>query len=115
MTVSRIALPEVHGTKKMLDTSVIPEKLKPQIHNNQVDKNRPRSGQGRAGIRCKKPQPVADINVSTNKSNKMPMIQNVTKLSTYFSVSEQLITDKTEAITRRTIQDKNRELPRSNL
>ena len=42
--------------------------------------------------------------------HKIPMVQNVTKDSTDFSVPEQLITDETEAITRRTIQDKNREL-----
>ena len=37
------------------------------------------------------------------------MIQNVTKHSTDFPVPEQLITEKTETITRRMIQD--RELP----
>ena len=41
----------------------------------------------------------------------MPMVQNVTKHSMDFLVPEQLITNKTEAITSRTIQDKNRELP----
>ena len=51
---SRIALPEVHGTKKALDTNILPEKQKPQLQNKQVVKNRPRSGQCRAGIRCKK-------------------------------------------------------------
>ena len=86
-------------------------KAKTQIHNKHVGKNRPRLGQGRAGIRHKKPQPVADISASTNKSHKIPMIQNVTKHRTYFPVPEQLITDKTEAITRTMIHDKNRELP----
>ena len=54
MKVSEILLPEVQSAKKTLETNVIPEQQKPQIHNNQVDKNRPRLGQGRAGIRCKK-------------------------------------------------------------
>ena len=45
------------------------------------------------------------------KSHKIPMVQNVPKNSMDFPVPEKLITDKTEAITRRTIQDKNRELP----
>ena len=31
-------LPEVHGTKGMLDTNVQPEKQKPQIHGEQIDK-----------------------------------------------------------------------------
>ena len=52
--VTGIILPEVHSTKKMLDTNVLPEKQKPQIHKKQVDKNRPRLGRGRAGIKCKK-------------------------------------------------------------
>ena len=62
-------------------------------------------------IRCKKPQPVPDIAASTSKSHKIPMVQNATNNRTDFPVPEQLITDKTEAITRRMIQDKNRELP----
>ena len=37
-----ITLPEVHGIKKMLDTNVLPEQQKPQIHGEQVCKNRPR-------------------------------------------------------------------------
>ena len=39
------------------------------------------------------------------------MVQGVTKDSMDFPVPEQLIKDKTEAITRGMIQDKNRELP----
>ena len=39
------------------------------------------------------------------------MVQNVTKDRMDFQVPKQLIMDKTEAITRGTIQDKNRELP----
>ena len=39
------------------------------------------------------------------------MVQNITKDSSDFPVPQQLITDRTEAITRGTIQDKNRELP----
>ena len=38
MKSSGIALPEVHGTKKTLDTSVLPEKQKPQLQNKQVVK-----------------------------------------------------------------------------
>ena len=47
---SGISLPEVHGTKKTLDTNVLSEKQKPQIHSKQVNKNRPMLGQGRVGI-----------------------------------------------------------------
>ena len=58
----------------------------------------------------KKTQPVTNIAASTSKSCKIPMVQNITKDNMVFPVQEQLITDKTEAITRRMIQDKNREL-----
>ena len=50
-----IALPEVHGTKKILDTSVLPEKQKTQLQVKQGVKNRPRLVQGRAGIRHRNP------------------------------------------------------------
>ena len=50
---SGIALPEVHGTKKTLDTNILPEKQKPQLQNKWVVKNKPRSGQCRAGARHK--------------------------------------------------------------
>ena len=56
-------------------------------------------------------QPVADINLSASKSHNIPTIQKVTKDSTDFPVHEQLITNKTEAITRRKIQGKSRKQP----
>ena len=98
-----IMLPEVHGTKKMLDTNVLPEKQKPQIQERQVDKNRPRLGRGRAGIKCKKPQPVVDTTVSASKSCKIPTAQNVTQNSRAFPVPKQLITNETETITTKQI------------
>ena len=45
MRLSGISVPEVHSMKKTLDTNVLPEKQKPQIHGKQVNKNRPRLGQ----------------------------------------------------------------------
>ena len=53
--VTGIMLPEVHGAKEMLDTNVCPEKQKHHIHREQLDKNRPRLGRGRTGIKCKNP------------------------------------------------------------
>ena len=97
--------------QKTLDMNMLAEKQIPQIHGEQANKNRPRLGQGRAGIRQRKPKPVADTTTSTSKSCKIPTVQNVTKNTMDFPVPEQLITDKTEAITERMIQDKNRELP----
>ena len=104
-----ITLPEVHGTKKMLDTNVLPEKQKPQIHGKQVDKNRPRLGRGRAGIKCKNPKPVVDTTVSASKSHKIPTVQNVTKDSMAFPVPKQLITNETETITIKQILSINTE------
>ena len=62
-----ITLPEVHGTKKMLDTRVLPEKQKPQIQAEQVVKIRPKLGRSRVGIRHKKPQPVAASTIEVSK------------------------------------------------
>ena len=104
-------LPEVHGAKKTLDPRVLPEKQKPQIQAKQVVKIRPKLGRGRAGIKHKKPQSVADIIATYSESHKVPTVQNVTKDNTNFPVPKQLITNETETITRRKIQGKNREQP----
>ena len=47
----------------------------------------------------------------TSKSCKIPIAKHITKNSMDFLVPEQLITNKTEGITRRMIQDKNRNYP----
>ena len=110
---SRITLSEIHGAKKTLDTNISPEKQQIAPQNKKVVENRPGLGQGRAGIRCKKPQPVDGITASTSKSFKIlkiPTAQDVTKHSIDFPVQEQF-NKKTEAIMRGMIQDKNRELP----
>ena len=94
--------------------NILPEKQKIVPQNKRIVENKPRLAQGRAGIRCKKPQPVDAITASTSKSHeipKIPMTQNVTKNRMDFPVQEQLITNKTEAIMKGMIQDKNRELP----
>ena len=49
--------------------------------------NKPRLGQGRAGIRHRKPQLTENITVSKNKSHKIlkiPATQNVTKIEQTF-------------------------------
>ena len=94
-------LPEVHGAKKMLDPRVLQEKQKPQIQTEQVVKIRPKLGRGRAGIRHKKYQSVADITATESESHKIPTVQNDTKDNTNFPVPEQLITNETETITRK--------------
>ena len=94
--------------------NLLPEKQKMIPQNKKVIENKPRLGQGRAGIRCKKPQLIESITTLTSKSYKIlkiPTTQNVTKNRMDFPVREQSITKKTEAITRGMVQDKNRELP----
>ena len=98
---------EVHGAQKAITI----ESPKPQIPIKQLDKNKPKLGWGKAGIKCKKPQPVADKQTSSSKSSKIPVAQNVTKGSMDFPVPDWLITNETETITRREIQGKNRDQP----
>ena len=84
------------------------------IHAKKIVENKPGLGQGRAGIRCKKPEPVDGITASKSKSckiPKIPMTQDVAKNRMDFPVWEQSITSKTKAIMRGMAQDKNRELP----
>ena len=87
------------------------EKQKLQIQEKQVDKNRSKLGRGRAGLQHKHPQPVADTLVSANKSPKRLTNQKVTIDSTKSPVPNQSIMHKAETITRRQVQDKNREQP----
>ena len=57
--------------------------------SRKIVENKPRLGQGRAGIKCKKAQPVDGMPASTSKSckiAKMPMPLNVTKDRTDFLV-----------------------------
>ena len=108
---SGVNLLEVHGAKTMIVTNMPIEKQKPQIQEKQIDKNRPKLGRGRAGMQPKHPQPVADTLVSANKLPKIPTDQKVTIDSTKFPVPNQLITSETEIVTKRWVQDKNREQP----
>ena len=78
MKVAGVKLPEVHGTRKTIETHSPIEKQKPQIQERQLDNNRPKLGRGIAGMWGKQLQPVADTLVSTNKSPNIPTDQKVT-------------------------------------
>ena len=109
-----VTLPEVHCGKKILDMNILPEKQKVVPQNKKDIENKLRLGQGRAGIRCKKPQLVESVTTSASKLCEVPKIpttQIVTKNRMDFPVQDQSITNKTAAITRGMIQDKNRDLP----
>ena len=88
------------------------QKQKVILQIKKVIENMPRLGQGKAEVRHRKPQLTESITASTSKSFKIPKIsttQNVAKNRMDFPAQEQSITNKTEAITRAMIQDKNRE------
>ena len=90
----RIKLPEVHGVKKTSNMNTLAEKQKiaPQIKKNV--KIEPRLGQGRPGIKCKKPQVTRNLDTATDKLQgilKIPTVQNVAKNRTDFQMHEQSI------------------------
>ena len=76
---------------------------------------KPRLGQGRTGIKCKKPQVTKNLDAATDKIQgilKIPAAQNVTKNTMDFPMHKQSInSSKTEAITQGTTRDINREIP----
>ena len=84
---SGIKLPDVHGAKKIIDANVLPEKQKAISQIRQIIENKPRLGQERAGIRCRRPKLTENMTVSTNKSQEIPKIpttQNVAKIEWTF-------------------------------
>ena len=101
--VAGVKLPEVHDARKTIETHSPIEKQKPQLQEKQSDNNRPKLGRGRAGMKCKQLQPVADTLVSTNKSPNIPTNQKVTIDSTKYPVPNQLITCRTEMLTMRKV------------
>ena len=68
---SGIKLPEVHGMGKNLDPNLKPEKQHTISKQGNMEKSH--MGQGRAGSRRKKPDPInQSINQSSNLSQKIP-------------------------------------------
>ena len=56
--------------------TILPEKQKIALQNKMIVENKPRLGQGRAGIRCKKNKPVDGITASTSKIIQISQYQN---------------------------------------
>ena len=48
--------------------NILPERQKVALQSKRTVENKPKLGQGRARIRCKKTQPVDGITASTSKS-----------------------------------------------
>ena len=68
---SGVKLPEVHGMGENLDPNQKPEKQ--HTISKQGSMERPCTGQGRAGIRRKRPDPIKQaINQPSNLSQKIP-------------------------------------------
>ena len=71
---SRIKLPEVHGVSKNLDPKIQHERqdIRP-IKDNEISQEKPRIGQGRAGMRRRKLPPFNQTTAqSANPSKKIP-------------------------------------------
>ena len=100
---SGIKLPEVHRVRKILNTKSPTEKQKIDPELKKGTEIKPRLGQGRAGIKHKRPQVTKTIDELTDKLQEMPKIpvtQNVAKNRTDFPMHEQSISNpSTEAIT----------------
>ena len=77
---SRIKLPEVHGVIKNLDPNIQPEKqsTKP-IKGNKLLQEKPRIGQGRAGMRRRKPPINETIAQSAEPLKKTPEASDIEK------------------------------------
>ena len=68
---SSIKLPEVHGVGKSLDLNLRPEKQHTFPKEGKLE--RPQIGQGRAGSKRKKPDPINQaINQTSNMSQEIP-------------------------------------------
>ena len=86
---NRIKLPEIHDIKKILDTNTIPEKQKKKTANQgeKSIKIKPRFGQGRVRVKCKKPHITKNIDTLTDKLQgipKIPASQNIAKIEQTF-------------------------------
>ena len=70
---SRIKLLEAHGVSKNLDLNIHPEKqtIRP-LNGSKISQEKPRKGQGRAGMRGRKPLINRTIAQSAEPLKKIP-------------------------------------------
>ena len=78
---SEIQLPEVHGVSKNLDPNIQPEKLNMRpLKCNEISQEKPRIGQGRAGMRRRRPPTTNEIITQTSElSKKIPEVSKIEK------------------------------------
>ena len=101
---SRVKLPEVHGMSKSLDPNIQPEKQKP-LKDNKILQDKPCTGQGRAGMRRRRPPP---FNQTITQTSKLPKkIPEASKLEmgitnqAHFLAPAQSITNSNDEATHR--------------
>ena len=117
---SEIKLPEVHGVGKCLDPNFQPEKQVKQplflkVKVPKLSQIKPRVGQGRAGLRYKKPQinqPIAQLVKQPLKIPKVSKMQNTLTKAPNFPTPVQSKGDaSTKVIDRKIMQDTSKEIP----
>ena len=104
---SGIKLLEFHGVSKNLDPNIQPEKQNIRhLKGNEISQERPRIGQGRVGMRKRRPPPINQINVS-ELSKKIPVVSKIeNKVITYPSFTtpvQSVNSPSTEAVNRRSL------------
>ena len=78
---SGLKLPEVHGVSKNLDPNIQPEKqnIRP-LKVYEISQEKPMMGQGRAGMRRRRPPPINNtISQTSELSKKIPEASKIEK------------------------------------
>ena len=74
-------MPEVHGVSKNLDPTRKKQNIKP-LKGNKISQERPQIGQGRAGMRRRRPPPInqtiTQISELLKKIPEAPKIESIT-------------------------------------
>ena len=115
MRSNSIKLPEVHGFSKSLDPNVQPEKQIAKPLFKETLQVKPRTGQGCAGLRQKKPlinQPIAQSAENSQKIPELPKIHVEVINKPNFATPVQSISNpSTEAINRRMMPKIIKDIP----
>ena len=98
-------LPEIHGVSKSLDPNIQPEKQKKSLKGNQILSDKPCTGQGRVGMRRRRPPPINQTITQTSElSKKIPEVSKIQMSITnqaHSSAPAQSITNSNDEATHR--------------
>ena len=104
---SGMKLPEVHGISKALDPNIQLEKQIPKPLFKETPQVIPRIGQGRAGLKQKKP-PINQSIAHSAENSKIPVLPKipteVINMPNFKTSVQSISNSNTEAINRRTMQ-----------